>query len=41
MSFVTTDEFSVKVTKITSRLVSHELIAYLCISNLFKVNAGC
>ena len=35
MLFVTTDEFSVKVTKITLRLMSHELIAYFSIFNLF------
>ena len=40
VSFVTADEFSVRVTKITSRillLVSHELTAYLSIFNLSKL----
>ena len=35
VSFVTTDEFSVRVRK---GLVSHELTAYLFIFNLFKLN---
>ena len=38
MSFVTTDEFSVRVTKLLQGLVSHELTAYLSIFNLFKLN---
>ena len=38
MSFVMTDEFSVRVTEITSRIVSHELTAYLSIFNLFKLS---
>ena len=37
MSFFTTDEFSLRVTKITSR--SHELRDYLSIFNLFKLMA--
>ena len=37
MSFVMTDEFSVRVTKITQRLVSHEPKTYLSIFNLFKL----
>ena len=39
MSFVTTDKFSVRVIKITSRIHkdSHELTAYLSIFNLFKL----
>ena len=32
------DEFSVRVSKITSRIGSHELTACLSIFNLFKVN---
>ena len=35
MSFVMTYEFSVRVKKITSELVSHELTAYLSIFNPF------
>ena len=35
VSFVTTDEFSVKVAKLLQGLVSHELIAYLSTFNLF------
>ena len=35
VSFVTTDEFSVRVTKLLQRLVSHELTAYLHVFNLF------
>ena len=39
ISFVTTDEFSVKVVKITLQgLVSHELTAYLSIFNIFQLN---
>ena len=38
MSFVTTDEFSMRVTKLLQRLVSHELTAYLSIFKLFKLN---
>ena len=39
MSPVTTDEFSVTVTKnILAGLMSHELTAYLSIFNLFKLN---
>ena len=38
VSFVTTDEFSVRFTKITSRMLSHDLTAYLTIFNLFKLN---
>ena len=39
MSFVTTDEFSVRVTKITSLqgLVSHEITAYLPDFDLFLI----
>ena len=35
MLFVTADEFSVRVTKSISRLVSHELTAYLSVFDLF------
>ena len=39
MSSVTTDEFSVTVTKnLLAGLMSHELTAYLSIFNLFKLN---
>ena len=38
MSFITTDEFPVRVTKTTSRLVSHDLRTYRFIFNLFKLN---
>ena len=38
MSFVTTDEFSVRVTKLLQGLVSHELTAYLLFFYLFKLN---
>ena len=38
MSFVTTDEFSVRVTKLFQRLVSHEITAYLFVFNLFSVD---
>ena len=39
MSFVTTDEFSVRVTKITSLqgLVSHEITVYLPDFDLFLI----
>ena len=33
--FVTTDEFSVRITKLLQGLVSHELTAFLCVFNLF------
>ena len=35
VSFVTTDEFSVRLTKLLQWLVSHELTAYLSVFNLF------
>ena len=35
VSFVMTDEFSLRITKITSRFVSHELTAYLSLFDLF------
>ena len=35
MSFVTTGEFSVRVTKLLQGLVPHELTAYLSVFNLF------
>ena len=35
MSFATTDEFSVRVTKLFQVLVSHELTAYISVFNLF------
>ena len=38
MSFITTDEFSVRVTKLLQELVSHELKVCLSIFNLFKLN---
>ena len=38
MSFVTADEFSVRVTKLLVGLVSHELTTYLSSFNLFKLN---
>ena len=38
MSFVMTDEFSVRSQKLLQGLVSHELTAYLSIFNLFKLN---
>ena len=40
MSFVMTDEFSVAITKITSRigLVSYELTIYLSVFGQFKLN---
>ena len=39
VSFVTTDEFSVRVTKILQGFVSHELTAYLSVSDLdFPLN---
>ena len=38
MSFVVTDELSVRVTKILQGLVSHEITAYLSIFNQFKLN---
>ena len=37
MSFVMTDEFSVRVTKIIQGLVSCELTAYLSVFNLFLI----
>ena len=33
--FATTDEFSVRVTKITSVILSHEITAYLSVFDLF------
>ena len=41
MSFVTTDEFSVRVTKLFQGFVSHELTVYLSIFNLFLTSKGC
>ena len=38
MSFVTADEFSVRVTKMLQGLVSRELTAYVSIFHLFKLN---
>ena len=38
MSFVMTDEFSVRPQKLLQELVSHELTAYLSIFNQFKLN---
>ena len=38
MSFVTTDEFSVRVKKLLQALVSHELTAYLSIFIQLKLN---
>ena len=38
MSFVLTDEFSVRATKLLEGLVSRELTAYLSIFNLFELN---
>ena len=38
VSFVRTDEFSVRVKKLLQGLVSHELTAYLSIFNQFKLN---
>ena len=35
MSFASTDEFSVRVTKLLQGLVSHELAAYVSVYNLF------
>ena len=35
VSFITTDEFSVRLTKLLQWLVSHELTAYLSVFNLF------
>ena len=35
VSFASTDEFSVRVTKLLQGLVSHELAAYLSVYNLF------
>ena len=35
VSFDLTDELSVRVTKITSRISAHELTAYLSLSDLF------
>ena len=35
MSFVTTDEYSVRVTKLLQGLLSHELTADLSVFNLF------
>ena len=35
VSLVTTDEFSVRVTKINSRIVSHELTTCLSVFNMF------
>ena len=38
MSFVTTDEFSARVTKLLQGLVSHELTAYRSVFELFLMN---
>ena len=35
MLFIFTDEFSVRVTKLLQGLVSHELTAYLSVSDVF------
>ena len=35
MSFVMTDELSVRVTKLLQGLVSHEFTAYLSVFNIF------
>ena len=40
MSFVMTYEFSVRVTKVTSRMVSHELTTFLFLTNLNFMNYG-
>ena len=38
LSFLTTDEFSMRVTKLLQWLVSHKHTAYLSIFNLFRLN---
>ena len=38
MSFVTTDEFSVRLAKLLQGLVSHRLTACLSVFNLFRLN---
>ena len=38
MSFITADEFSLRVTKIISRIGSHELAVYLSVFYLFTTH---